>query len=769
MTADRSVSEVLAAAEEGGWRARVAVACGVVIAVVVLIPGLVPTFVNPWLETDPRVEGLPEALGGMTGTMAVGLQVVGMVAAGIGMGVSRGLRTWWLLLAGFGCVGALGSVMMGAGSTGNRVMVGSWVAGVVMAVGMASLVADRGHGVAVRRWVVAALVAGLVPLTVDALWQVLVEHPQNVRFFERTMDEMLAARGWVERSPEHLLFERRMMFSDATGGYALSNVLGSVGAGLACLGLGFVGLRLRDRGTLTAVGVVLMGGVLVWLTASRGAMGAMVLGLVWFGLVWWLGGRIKRAWLRGVVVGGLGVGMVLVPWLAIGWAGLQGAPPPPGEGEALPGWLSLLFRYWYLEAGVRMLVEVPGVWWMAVGPQGFALMFGWMKDPMLPEEVASTHNVVIDLLVMLGVYGLCWLVLGGWWLWRAICPPALDEGEPQDLRGGEPNWLGGLVVAGLLLMPVTWVLLPTLLVETAFLQLVVFGGYAVAVAWLAEVGRGVSGRVMGMGLAAGALVLVVHGQMEMTFFNGGASQLAWMVLGLAGGVGAGVNVRIAVWLEKLRGIVKLGYGPGFLVAYALLVAIPISRIEAGSVEVARFLVQGEPDRAIGVMTKDEFLYLECEEWQAWAFRLGMEKAHAGVSLNDEAIVRDGYSEALRSIPLGDDADLKKVHRRFLDLGLFMVDHASYFGNNSVERNLGILTRAHHEHAGPLVAFSPYSVRTILLMVDLKIRMGEYDLAYADLEAARRINAGLYLDPLKQLPAERFEGLAERIAVGRGGG
>ncbi|MEQ9454255.1 MAG: hypothetical protein RLN76_06645 [Phycisphaeraceae bacterium] len=166
----------------GGWRERVMVWCGVVMVGVVLLPGLVPTFVNPWLETDPRVEGLTGSLGGMTGTMAVGVQLVGMIAAGVGLALARGVRGWWLLLAGVGCVGAMMSVLDGAGSTGNRVMVGSWVAGVVMAVGMASLVSDGVAGAAVRRWVVAMLVGGLIPLAVDALWQVYVEHPDNLRF-----------------------------------------------------------------------------------------------------------------------------------------------------------------------------------------------------------------------------------------------------------------------------------------------------------------------------------------------------------------------------------------------------------------------------------------------------------------------------------------------------------------------------------------------------------------------------------------------------------
>ncbi|MEQ9461341.1 MAG: hypothetical protein RIG82_10360 [Phycisphaeraceae bacterium] len=781
----------LAGVGVGGWRERVMVWCGVVMVGVVLLPGLVPTFVNPWLETDPRVEGLTGALGGMTGTVAVGVQLVGMIAAGVGLVLARGVRGWWLLLAGVGCLGAMWSVLNGAGSTGNRVMVGSWVAGAVMAVGMASLVSDRRAGAAVRRWVVAVLVGGLIPLAVDALWQVYVEHPENLRFYERTMDEMLAARGWAEGSPEHLLFARRMSFADATGGYALSNVLGSVGAGLACLGLGFVGTRLRDRGTLTAAGVLGVGGVLVWLTASRGAMGALMLGVVWFGVACWLGARIRRGWLRGLVVGGLGLLMVLLPWVAIGWAGAQGPPPPPPPGEvtSFPGWLSLLFRYWYLEAGLRMLVEVPGVWWSAVGPEGFALMFGWMKDPMLPEDVASTHNVVVDLLVMLGVYGLCWLVLGGWWLWRGMCPSRAADvesgGEEERHVGGEPNWLGGMAASGVLLLPVVWMTVETLYLETAFLQLLVFAGMAVAVAWLAELGKGVSARVMGMGLAAGALVLMVHGQMEMTFFNGGASQLAWVVLGLAGGVGAGVNVRpFKLSGKRFRDVVG---GLGFLglgssvAAYLVWVGLVVVSSERLSLEAARLVVAGESLRAADLLEKESGLFTLLEKdrspFAEWIFRLRMEEAHRASAQGDStrALELSGLANPVwlpsRSVLVlwnelgwldeermpGTAAEL----RRQIAVWMFFSEKLP----DETHRDMWLDVKAEMEN---LLTIVPYSVRDRLRLVEVLIELEDWDEAAAELERARGIHAGLYLDPLKQLPEERFEGLAGRIEAGRAG-
>ncbi|MEQ9454254.1 MAG: O-antigen ligase family protein [Phycisphaeraceae bacterium] len=576
------------------------------------------------------------------------------------------------------------------------------------------------------------------------------------------MDEMLAARGWAEGSPEHLLFARRMSFADATGGYALSNVLGSVGAGLACLGLGFVGTRLRDRGTLTAAGVVGVGGLLVWLTASRGAMGALMLGVVWFGVAWWLGGRIKWGWLRSVVVVGLGLGMVAVPWLAIGWAGAQGPPPPPlpGEVASFPGWLSLLFRYWYLEAGVRMLMEVPGVWWSAVGPAGFSLMFGWMKDPMLPEDVASTHNVVVDLLVMLGVYGLCWLVLGGWWLWRGMCPSRAADvesgGKEERHVSGEPNWLGGMAASGVLLLPVVWMTVETLYLETAFLQLLVFAGMAVAVAWLAELGKGVSARVMGMGLAAGALVLVVHGQMEMTFFNGGASQLAWVVLGLAGGVGSGVKAtgRECRWICVAMAV---------LTVLALSwIAWSVSRVEGKSFRVAEALVDGRSHLAMDLLAfvADRRLGESLDQdLERWFVRLRLEHAYLLREAGRRAEALGALLEAERGLPVSHD--VKDRHRRLYatiyEERARLTDGAE--GRESLE--------ATAYEWGVVIDRSPYSVRDRLRLVEVLIELEGWDEAAAELEKARGINDGLYLDPLKQLPEGRFEGLERRIEAGRG--
>jgi hypothetical protein len=87
------------------------------------------------------------------------------------------------------------------------------------------------------------------------------------------------------------------------------------------------------------------------------------------------------------------------------------------------GQLSLLFRWFYMEAAVRIGVgHLP----LGVGPDGFQQAYMLAKNPLSPEDVTSSHNMLLDWFATLGVFGLAWLVLWVSWMWRAGAVAAID-------------------------------------------------------------------------------------------------------------------------------------------------------------------------------------------------------------------------------------------------------------------------------------------------------------------------------------------------------
>ncbi|NBX40780.1 MAG: hypothetical protein EBR15_05065, partial [Gammaproteobacteria bacterium] len=78
-----------------------------------------------------------------------------------------------------------------------------------------------------RAVVAAILLAAAVPIVARGLIQVWIEHPQMVAEFRAHKQEILAARGWAEGSPQALTYERRLVQPEATAWFGLSNVASS--------------------------------------------------------------------------------------------------------------------------------------------------------------------------------------------------------------------------------------------------------------------------------------------------------------------------------------------------------------------------------------------------------------------------------------------------------------------------------------------------------------------------------------------------------------
>lgn len=396
-----------------------------------------------------------------------------------------------------------------------------------------------------RSLALAACAALVGPLFFRAAIQVYVEHPVVVEDFRARRDEILAANGWLPDSAMARAYERRLTQPDASAWFAMSNVYASLMAVCAPI---FAGAALQARrARLWAEGsrhdryraagawaglLLSVAGLFIALPAggapSKGAVAAMALGLGLFALAL-VRERLPRPLgraLRGEV---LGLGVVALALLAVLVRGMIG----PRLGE-----LSLLFRAFYIEAAARIFAERP-LW--GVGPDGFQLAYLTAKNPLSPEEVASPHSVLFDFASTLGAGGLAWcaLVL----LLAAMVGRALvraDGGaDPEPSQPARPAWLLAVVLPAAALSFATEALPLARAVPDAA-SLLVLDGLVKLLAWTllwlglaAALLRLAGSPIARAGLAAGALALLAHAQIELTAVDVGAAAWAFVLVGAA--------------------------------------------------------------------------------------------------------------------------------------------------------------------------------------------------------------------------------------------
>lgn len=414
----------------------------------------------------------------------------------------------------------------------------------------------RGCAHAGTRRAVLALLAGFTAMLVaKGLVQLLVEHPATVAQFEANKARMLAAQGLEAGSSGARAFERRLRQPEITGWIGFSNVVASF---LAAGGVALAAIALSRRKAVSAVAGVgaFVALCLVIYGGSKGAMTAGVLGLGCVALgrfapAAWREGR-GRARVAGVLAGVV----VLGPVLALVARGMVG--------ERV-GELSLLFRWFYIEASSRIALGNP---LMGVGPGGFKDAYALAKNPISPENAASPHSVVFDALatmgVVVGLVVLVFLIFAAWRSARHVFHPS-----PERERAGPSGSLHPLPFPRLALFAC-----PALAVAIgARFELQSVGGLtiALALAWLGGLVGWVAlawavwhGATRGLAIGAGAagLVLIAHGQIEMTPVLMGSAALwaAWL--------------GVACAQDRTEEDPALGLGPRFIgVAPALLALV----------------------------------------------------------------------------------------------------------------------------------------------------------------------------------------------------
>lgn len=456
-----------------------------------------------------------------------------------------------LLLAGLAAWRWIGP---GAGASLDDRAVGSaWLAGLSLGVLAMFAGLDRSG----RAWLVALGLGVASVLAVKGLVQVWGEHPQTVADYRATREAFLASQGWSPDSSMARAFERRLMQPEATGWFGLSNVFASFAAWGVVASSGLFGAALLHRRTLGR-GVVAGAGLTLALALAslaaaggKGGFAAAGFGLGLLALGAWARARSSQTQDRGLPrmlrrLGPiLGLSAVLLPLLAVLARGLVG--------ERL-GELSLLFRWFYVQAAARIFADNPLV---GVGPGSFKDAYMLAKPALSPEEVVSPHSVLLDWAACMGLAGLAlgvllvgWCVLAG----RGVAggaepaspaPGAASGGEDDDatpLRRVVLWWVLGLGV-------LTAVLVlgerasPSPFNAMARLGGVLAGGVAIGSAL--AVLRAAPGAAWC--LAPAGLALAAHAQIEVTPVTPNAAGL-WAAL-----VGAGAAAGLRTLTGPARG------------------------------------------------------------------------------------------------------------------------------------------------------------------------------------------------------------------------
>ena len=503
-------------------RGSVAVAAAACVGIAAILAGraLVAQPPDLWFDVDPASDPFPFAgIAPSTGLLLDSLTLV--LAALAVLAVRRGIDRVGAVLVALAAVGGIPVVLHGYGVPDHLWRGLQWLSAIggaaAIAASMRAMPVQRSR--AARAVVAAILLAAAVPMVAHGLIQVWIEHPQMVAEFRAHKQEILAARGWADGSPQALTYERRLLQPEATAWFGLSNVASSALAACALvLAGGALALRrARPAGAALLLMVAGAAALLVAVNGSKGAIAALVVGAL-FAL--WSARRSPGARLMGRVA----VGCVALVLVAVALRGLVG--------ERL-GERSLLFRAQYAQGASQMLAAHP---LMGIGPAGFAEGYLSARPDRSPEEVQSAHAAWADWLASLGILGAAWIALLGSLV--ALAARATASVPAAPVGEGSLAWSRGPAIAALAtLAACTLAIVPEApsLDEWSLFWRVLAAFFSASIAGALVRAALVGSRAWLAATAGGVLLLAMHAQVEMTLWWPGSVGRTAALIGVAAG------------------------------------------------------------------------------------------------------------------------------------------------------------------------------------------------------------------------------------------
>ncbi|MFO0831324.1 MAG: O-antigen ligase family protein [Phycisphaerales bacterium] len=414
----------------------------------------------------------------------------------------------------------------------------------------------------IGRLVLAVLLGLLGLLLARSLQQVWYEHPRTLETFQATREQFFRSQGWTPDSPMAKAFERRLGQAEASGYFGMANALATLGAAgfAAALGLG-AGLRCTPDGCRKPSAGMLAGQyapgacatIIVYYCGAKGGYAAWALGAAAAGVGLFFFRRAKQSPPR--VARFLGPAVVLATLGAVVARGLIGTRI---------GELSILFRWFYMEAAARIFGDHP---LLGVGPMGFKSAYLLAKEPLSPEEVTSPHSVLLDLLCAFGIAGAALALL--WTLWvslgaaRLLRPAGAAEKQPALVDDDTPSWKPAALILTLATIGAIALERDGMTPDTAFTRLAGLGlGVWIATSVVrilrSQAGNAWNRAGVRVGLAAAALACAAHCQIELTSVTPGAGAWCLLLLALAGGwEGPGSTVHPAPTLKRALVVVAV--------------------------------------------------------------------------------------------------------------------------------------------------------------------------------------------------------------------
>ncbi|MEX2672156.1 MAG: O-antigen ligase family protein [Phycisphaeraceae bacterium] len=708
---------------------------------------------NPDPHWSAAEGGAPE-VGAFGAALLDWLAMVVLVLA-MSANLLRGQRVWWGL-AILWLLGLIVALHHGSQHADSLRLAGNWAGALALGLAAIHLGCDSRH----RRLILAALVALIIPLGIQALYQIGVEHPTTIAGYEEQRADYLESRGWAEGSLEHRKFEERLYQLQATGRFALGNVLGTVMATLALAAVGFLAAMLAGRsrrakwgGAALAVVAALAFTVVIF-TFSRGAILAIALGLgaaavacilTWrFKLTPRISGRSWAVLLLAVVIFCLG---------AVVLRGLVFGEPDTAAGER-----SLLFRWHYWQAAASMFAERPLV---GVGPGNFQNACLLHKNPLSPEDVNDPHSVFIAYIATLGLAGFAWAALLLSLLWHAakslgsraaIEPTLLDADEPQPAR--RARWLAVAAIAVLAFGTQYVIELPRYWIDAALLWMLATGCWIALAGWLAG-RREIDTRYACVGLFAAVAAMIAHAQIELSLTSTMAPPLLLAFLGITAGSPQPAPSQASV--KRFAPPTALAFTGVALIVVLTMLVVPIARQQSHLAEAARQAAAGRIHLATEALAAAGADGLPPNPRIAQhAVQLYVQRAENAHQRRDTRARDVAWAAARDSLEAG---RAHGSHASLWRLELAISNRAYQLTQDEIWKARTLAA------AEAMLPHDPHSLQARLLAADAAWELGEQTRAAQWYRDVLTLNEQAYLDPNRQLTPDQNARVQQRLDRG----